>query len=158
MNEAGIPPGVVNVVFGRGSETGRALVEHPEVPLISFTGGTQTGQHIIRDSAPHFKKLYLELGGKNPNIIFEDANLEECVPTTVRSSFSNQGEICLCGSRILVQESIYPQFLERFIQATKQLVVGNPTHPQTNIGALVSKEHLDRVKYYIELGKQEGNQ
>jgi aminomuconate-semialdehyde/2-hydroxymuconate-6-semialdehyde dehydrogenase len=158
MKEAGIPAGVVNVVFGRGVQTGKSLVEHPEVPLISFTGGTQTGVHIIRDSAPHFKKLYLELGGKNPNIIFDDANLDECIPNTVRSSFSNQGEICLCGSRILVQEGIYQKFLDRFVAAAKKLVVGDPTQPSTNMGPLVSKEHYERVKYYVELGRQEGGQ
>jgi acyl-CoA reductase-like NAD-dependent aldehyde dehydrogenase len=145
------------MIFGRGPSSGKHLVSHPDVPLISFTGGTATGEHIIRDSAPHYKKLYLELGGKNPNIIFDDANLEKCVPESVRSSFSNQGEICLCGSRILVQEGIYDKFVQLFVEKTKQLVVGDPRDPKTNVGALVSKEHLERVKSYVELAKQEGN-
>lgn len=156
LNEAGIPPGVVNMIYGRGPISGKLLVQHPEVPLISFTGGTATGEHIIRDSASYYKKLYLELGGKNPNIIFNDADLEECVTTTVRSSFSNQGEICLCGSRILIQEGIYDKFIKLFIEKTKQLVVGDPRDPKTTTGALVSKEHKEKVEYYIHLAKQEG--
>jgi len=144
------------MVFGTGPNTGAAIVEHPEIPLISFTGGTATGEHIIRGSAPHYKKLYLELGGKNPNIIFDDANLEECVTTTVRSSFSNQGEICLCGSRILVQEGIYPKFVEQFVQATKKMIVGDPRDPKTGMGALVSDIHRNKVESCIELAKKEG--
>jgi aminomuconate-semialdehyde/2-hydroxymuconate-6-semialdehyde dehydrogenase len=156
MKEAGLPDGVCNMVFGRGPVSGKLLVTHPEVPLISFTGGTATGEHIIRDSAPHYKKLYLELGGKNPNVIFDDCNLEECVNTTIRSSFSNQGEICLCGSRILVQEGIYDKFMKLFVEKTKQLVVGDPRDAKTNVGALVSKEHREKVEYYIDLAKKEG--
>jgi len=156
LNDAGVPPGVCNMVFGTGANTGKALVEHPEVPLISFTGGTATAEYIIRDSAPHYKKLYLELGGKNPNIIFDDADLEECVPTSVRSSFSNQGEICLCGSRILVQEGIYNKFIEKFKEATQKLIVGDPKDPLTNVGALVSEQHRNKVEYYIDLAKKEG--
>jgi len=156
LNEAGVPPGVCNMVFGRGANTGKALVQHPDIPLISFTGGTATAEHIIRDSSPHYKKLYLELGGKNPNIIFDDADLDECIPTTIRSSFSNQGEICLCGSRILVQEGIYEKFIQRFVEATNKLVVGDPTSSSTNMGALVSEEHRKKVEYYIDLAKKEG--
>jgi len=156
LNEAGIPPGVCNMVFGCGVEAGKELVAHPKVPLISFTGGTATGQQIMRDSALHCKKLYLELGGKNPNIIFEDANLEECVSTTVRSSFSNQGEICLCGSRIFVQETIYERFMERFIEESRKLIVGNPFDARTTMGPLVSEEHRRKVESYISLAKQEG--
>jgi len=156
MTEAGLPAGVCNMVFGRGVVSGNALVQHPQVPLISFTGGTHTGQFIIRNSAPHYKKLYLELGGKNPNIIFDDANLDECVATTVRSSFANQGEICLCGSRILVQEGIYEKFIEKFVAATKKLKVGDPTDPSTTTGALVSEEHLQRVMSYVQIAKDEG--
>lgn len=110
----------------------------------------------MRESAPYLKKLYLELGGKNPNIIFDDANLEECVETTIRSSFSNQGEICLCGSRILVQEGIYERFMKLFVERTRNLVVGDPRDPKTNIGALVSKEHREKVESYIALAVQEG--
>ncbi|PRP76109.1 aldehyde dehydrogenase [Planoprotostelium fungivorum] len=156
MRDAGLPNGVCNMIFGRGTVSGNALV-----PLLSFTGGTHTGQFIIRDSAPHYKKLYLELGGKNPTVIFDDANLEECVATTVRSSFSNQvlspaGEICLCGSRLLVQEGIYEKFIQKFVEATKKLVVGDPTDPKTTTGSLVSEEHLNRVLSYVQIAKDEG--
>ncbi|KAL6077357.1 Aldehyde dehydrogenase 8 member A1 [Balamuthia mandrillaris] len=156
MVDAGVPDGVCNFVFGRGPTAGAALVRHPDVPLISFTGGTATAEQIIKDSAPHYKKLSLELGGKNPNIIFADADLTQCVPTSIRSSFANQGEICLCGSRIFVQRPIYEEFKEKFIQETEKLVVGDPKDPKTNLGALISKEHLAKVQYYIELAKEEG--
>ncbi|MBC7474819.1 MAG: aldehyde dehydrogenase, partial [Candidatus Sericytochromatia bacterium] len=156
LNEAGLPSGVCNIIFGTGQNVGQVLVEHPKIPAISFTGGTQTAKSIIRASAENFKKLSLELGGKNPNIIFNDADLEECITTTVRSSFLNQGEICLCGSRIFVQEDIYEKFLTGFIEQTKKLVIGNPLDKNTNIGALVSEAHLNKVLYYINLAKEEG--
>eukprot|EP00005_Dracoamoeba_jomungandri_P003057 CAMPEP_0174261282 /NCGR_PEP_ID=MMETSP0439-20130205/11338_1 /TAXON_ID=0 /ORGANISM="Stereomyxa ramosa, Strain Chinc5" /LENGTH=486 /DNA_ID=CAMNT_0015345735 /DNA_START=21 /DNA_END=1481 /DNA_ORIENTATION=+ len=158
MSEAGVPKGVVNIVFGSGASAGDALVRHPNVPLISFTGGTVTAEKIIVASAPLFKKTAFELGGKNPNIIFEDADLDECIATTLKSSFANQGEICLCGSRIFVQKSIYDEFLQRFVEATKNLVVGDPTDPKTNLGALISKEHLAKVSSYIDLAKEEGGE
>lgn len=129
---------------------------HPNIPLISFTGGTATAKHIIINSAPFYKKMSLELGGKNPNIIFDDCNLDVCVDTTIRSSFLNQGEICLCGSRLLVQEGIYPEFLKRFVAKTNALVVGDPKDPKTNMGALISKEHLAKVQSYIEMAKRDG--
>lgn len=144
------------MIFGYGHSVGNLLVQHPDVPLISFTGGTATAEHIIRNSAPHYKKLYLELGGKNANVIFDDADLKECVANSVRSSFSNQGEICLCGSRIIVQEGIYEKFLEEFIAQTKNLVVGDPANPATHMGALVSKEHLAKVRSYLDIAKEEG--
>lgn len=156
LDEAGLPPGVCNIVLGTGPAAGAALVRHPDVPLISFTGGTATAVHIIRDAAPWFKKLSLELGGKNANIIFDDADLATCIPTTLRSSFTNQGEVCLCGSRILVQEGIYPAFLERFSRLAENLVVGDPRDPATDLGALVSEEHLVKVRGYIDLAKEEG--
>jgi len=156
MNEAGLPAGVCNMVFGRGPTAGAALVQHPDVPLISFTGGTKTAHAIIVDSAPFYKKLSLELGGKNPNIIFDDADLSQAVPTSVRSSFANQGEICLCGSRLYVQKGIYDKFLEQFVALAKQIKVGDPKDPSTNMGALISKEHLEKIQYYVELAKQEG--
>jgi len=158
MQDIGLPAGVVNMVFGTGPRAGNALVTHPNVPLISFTGGTVTGETIMRNSAPFCKKLSLELGGKNPNIIFDDADMDECVATTVRSSFANQGEICLCGSRIFVQSSVYSAFLERFIAQTSKLVVGDPRSPITNMGALVSQQHLDKVMSYVALAEQEGGQ
>ncbi|XP_073893171.1 2-aminomuconic semialdehyde dehydrogenase isoform X7 [Macaca fascicularis] len=142
---AGVPPGVVNIVFGTGPRVGEALVSHPEVPLISFTGSQPTAERITQLSAPHCKKLSLELGGKNPAIIFEDANLDECIPATVRSSFANQGEICLCTSRIFVQKSIYTEFLKRFVEATRKWKVGIPSDPLASMGALISKAHLEKL-------------
>ncbi len=154
--EAGLPKGVLNIVHGFGAKVGQAIVEHPEVPVISFTGGTVTGKGIAAIAAPMFKKLSLELGGKNPNIIFDDCDLEEALNTTVRSSFANQGQICLCGSRIFVQEGIYEKFKNAFVEKTKQLKIGNPLDDSTQIGAIVSKEHLEKVLSYIELAKEEG--
>ena len=144
--DAGVPPGVLNVVFGRGASAGARLVEHPEVPLISFTGGTVTGEKVAVGAARHFKKVSLELGGKNPNIVFADADLQQAVAGTVRSSFLNQGEICLCGSRVFVHASVFDEFLARFVEAARQLRVGDPADPSTTTGALVSKEHLEKVQ------------
>lgn len=154
-NEAGLPKGVLNIVHGLGTSTGQAIVEHPEIKAISFTGGTATGAHIARVAAPMFKKLSLELGGKNPNIIFADCDYEDMLETTVRSSFANQGQICLCGSRIFVEASIYEKFKIDFIEKVKQLKVGHPSNDDTNIGALVSKPHLEKVMSYIEIAKKE---
>lgn len=149
-SEAGLPKGVLNIVHGLGTTTGQAIVEHPNIKAISFTGGTNTGAHIARVAAPMFKKLSLELGGKNPNIIFADCDYEDMLKTTVRSSFANQGQICLCGSRIFVEASIYEKFKKDFVTAVSNLKVGNPFDENTNIGALVSKPHLDKVKSYID--------
>ncbi|KAL6483090.1 hypothetical protein MHYP_G00079620 [Metynnis hypsauchen] len=158
LEEAGFPPGVVNIVFGTGPRAGDALVAHPDVPLISFTGSTSTARVITERSAPYCKKLSLELGGKNPAVVFADADLEECIRTTVRSSFSNQGEICLCTSRIFVERSIYPQFLAKFVDAARQWKTGVPSDPSNNNGALVSKEHLEKVRGYVLLAQAEGAQ
>ncbi|MCF2876215.1 MULTISPECIES: aldehyde dehydrogenase [unclassified Tenacibaculum] len=155
-NEAGLPKGVLNIVHGLGGTTGQAIVEHPNIKAISFTGGTATGAHIARVAAPMFKKLSLELGGKNPNIIFADCDYDKMLATTVRSSFANQGQICLCGSRILVEENIYEQFKKDFVQKVAELKVGNPFDEDTNVGALVSKQHLEKVKSYIEIAEEEG--
>ncbi|KAG3290290.1 aldehyde dehydrogenase 8 family member A1, transcript variant X3 [Ictidomys tridecemlineatus] len=154
----GVPPGVVNIVFGTGPKVGEALVTHPEVPLISFTGSQPTAERITQLSAPFCKKLSLELGGKNPAIIFEDANLEDCIPATVRSSFANQGEICLCTSRIFVQRSIYNEFLKRFVEASRKWKVGIPSDPSASMGALISKAHLEKVRSYIKKARAEGAQ
>ncbi|KAG0260073.1 hypothetical protein BG011_002144 [Mortierella polycephala] len=156
LKEAGLPAGVVNMVFGTGMGAGQAIVEHPRIPLISFTGGTVTGAKIIANSAPHFKKLSLELGGKNANIVFADCDFELALKTSVRSSFANQGEICLCGSRIFVQRPIYEKFLSGLVQGAKALKVGDPTLKDTDLGAVVSKEHWEKIVGYIELGKKEG--
>ncbi len=154
--EAGLPKGVLNIVHGFGTKVGQAIVEHPEVPVISFTGGTVTGKRIAAIAAPMFKKLSLELGGKNPNIIFDDCDFEEALNTTIKSSFANQGQICLCGSRIFVQESIYEKFKNAFVEKTKQLKVGDPLDSNTQIGAIVSKEHLEKILSYVDLAKEEG--
>ncbi|MDG2194572.1 MAG: aldehyde dehydrogenase [Polaribacter sp.] len=157
-NEAGLPKGVLNIVHGLGTTTGQAIVEHPHIKAISFTGGTATGAHIARVAAPMFKKLSLELGGKNPNLIFADCDYDNMLKTTVRSSFSNQGQICLCGSRIFVEESIYEKFKTDFVKKVQQLKVGNPFDSETNIGALVSKSHLEKVKSYIAIAADEGGE
>ncbi|MDG1374538.1 MAG: aldehyde dehydrogenase [Flavobacteriaceae bacterium] len=148
--EAGLPKGVLNIVHGLGSSTGKAIVEHPHIKAISFTGGTETGEFIAKTAAPLFKKLSLELGGKNPNIIFADCDYEKMLTTTLKSSFSNQGQICLCGSRIFVEASIYEQFKVDFTERVRQLVVGHPSDESTQIGALVSKSHFEKVQTYIE--------
>jgi aminomuconate-semialdehyde/2-hydroxymuconate-6-semialdehyde dehydrogenase len=138
-----------------GTTTGQAIVEHPDIKAISFTGGTATGAHIARVAAPMFKKLSLELGGKNPNIIFADCDYDDMLDTTVRSSFANQGQICLCGSRIFVEASIYNKFKKDFVAKVKALKVGHPSEKDTDIGALVSKPHIEKVKNYISIAKEE---
>src|SRR5690554_3468958 len=153
---AGLPKGVLNIVHGYGHEVGAAITEHPDIPILSFTGGTYTGATIAKTAAPMFKKLSLELGGKNPNIIFDDCNYDKMLETTVRSSFSNQGQICLCGSRIFVQSGIYEKFKTDFIRKTKALKVGDPKNKETDQGALVSAAHHKKVLEYIELAKTEG--
>jgi aminomuconate-semialdehyde/2-hydroxymuconate-6-semialdehyde dehydrogenase len=153
---AGLPKGVLNIVHGLGARAGNAIVAHPKIKAISFTGGTKTGAHIASIAAPMFKKLSLELGGKNPNIIFADCDYDKMLTTTVRSSFANQGQICLCGSRIFVEEKIYDKFKRDFIKKVAQLKVGNPSEETTKIGALVSKEHLEKVKGHIDDAAMEG--
>ena len=153
--EAGLPKGVLNIVHGLGTTAGQAIIEHPDIKAISFTGGTATGAHIAKVAAPMFKKLSLELGGKNPNIIFADCDYQDMLETTVRSSFANQGQICLCGSRIFVEASIYEKFKKDFVEKVKQLKVGHPSGSDTNIGALVSKPHLEKVKEFITIAKNE---
>ena len=154
--EAGLPKGVLNIINGSGAYAGQAIISHPKIKAISFTGGTKTGAQIAATAAPLFKKLSLELGGKNPNIIFADCDYDKMLKTTLRSSFSNQGQICLCGSRIFVERSIYNQFKTDFVKAVKSLKVGNPSDSSTDIGALVSLAHKDKVKSYIDLASQEG--
>jgi aminomuconate-semialdehyde/2-hydroxymuconate-6-semialdehyde dehydrogenase len=154
--EAGLPKGVLNIVHGLGGKAGQAIIEHPNIPAISFTGGTVTGKKIAATAAPMFKKLSLELGGKNPNIIFADCDFEQTVSTTILSSFSNQGEICLCGSRIFVEKSLYEKFVTEFVKKTKELTVGDPLEDKTKIGPLNSEAHMKKVLGYIELAKQEG--
>ena len=154
--EAGLPPGVLNIVHGLGPKVGSAIVAHRDTKAISFTGGTKTGEEIARVAAPMFKKLSLELGGKNPNIIFADCDYDEMLVTTIRSSFSNQGEICLCGSRIFVERPIYERFRTDFVERVNALKVGDPKDETTDVGAIVSKQHFDKIMSYIELAKSEG--
>jgi aminomuconate-semialdehyde/2-hydroxymuconate-6-semialdehyde dehydrogenase len=155
--EAGLPDGVINIVHGFGpNSAGAALTEHPDVDAISFTGETTTGKHIMRAAADSLKKLSYELGGKNPNIIFADSDLDEVIETTLKSSFVNQGEVCLCGSRIYVERPAYEAFLEKFVAKTKELKVGDPFDPSTKVGAVIGQEHYERVSSFIELAKEEG--
>ncbi len=147
---------MLNVVHGLGAEAGAALVEHAAVSTISFTGGTVTGTGIACTAAARLKKVTLEMGGKNPNLVFADADLDRAVPESVRAAFSNQGQICLCGSRILVERRAYDAFLERFVARTRALRIGDPLDPSTDQGALVSRAHADKVASYVELARREG--
>ncbi len=154
--EAGLPAGVLNILHGTGPGCGSAIVAHPAIKAISFTGSTRAGRDIAATAAPMFKKISLELGGKNPNIIFADCDWDRMMRTTIQSSFSNQGQICLCGSRILVEESIYEKFKEEFIARVKKLTVGDPLEENSKQGAVVSNMHFDKVRGCIDLALQEG--
>jgi len=154
--EAGLPPGVLNVVHGTGADAGEPICTHPRVKAISFTGGTKTGARIASVAAPLFKKLSLELGGKNPVLVFDDCDFDAMLATTLRSSFSNQGEICLCGSRIFVQDALYDRFKAEFVARAQKLRVGDPMDPATEQGALISAEHLAKVRGYLDLARKEG--
>ena len=155
-NAAGMPPGVFNIVHGLGPRAGEAIVRHPKIKAVSFTGSTRAGAEIARIAAPMFKKLSLELGGKNPNLIFADCDYDKMLETTVGSSFNNQGQICLCGSRIYVERPIYDRFKKDFVERVRAMRVGDPSDPDSRLGAVVSKMHFDKVLSYIELAKTEG--
>jgi len=155
-HDVGLPPGVFNVIHGEGSRIGSALVESPIIKAVSFTGSTSTGRKINEMAARTFTKVSLEMGGKNPNIIFDDCNLDTAVSAAVRAGFSNQGEICLCGSRIFVQKSIYADFKEKFLAEVATLRVGDPMDPETQNGAIVSLEHFNKIKACVDLAKKEG--
>lgn len=152
----GFPAGVLNIVHGLGADIGQAIVEHPGVKAISFTGGTATGRRIAATAAPMFKKLSLELGGKNPVLVFADCDLEQAVATTLRSSFANNGQICLCGSRVLVERSIYNRFRDELVRRVEALRIGDPMSEDTDQGALVSAGHLEKVEAYLALAREEG--
>ena len=156
INDAGFPPGVFNVIHGTGPSCGETLVAHPSIKAISFTGGTKTGSRIASIAAPQFKKLSLELGGKNPTLVFDDCDFENTVSEVVRSSFSNQGQICLCGSRILIQSSIYQKFRDAFVEKVKQIKVGQPFDSTVQMGALVSEMQLEKVKTYVQQAIDDG--
>ena len=155
-NKAGLPAGVLNIVHGTGAEAGEAIVKHPKIKAISFTGSTRAGERIASVAAPMFKKLSLELGGKNPNIIFADCDWDKMIKTTVQSSFANQGQICLCGSRILIEGSVYEKFKTDFLAEVEKLKVGDPLEAKSKQGAIVSKMHFDKVMGCIALAKEEG--
>jgi len=154
--EAGLPSGVLNIVHGRGATVGAAIARHPEIPTLSFTGSTATGADIAKNAAPLFKKVALEMGGKNPNVVFADCDLDEAVAASLKASFTNQGEICLSGSRIFVEQEIYPAFVEEFTGRAARLKVGDPLEPSTEQGALISSAHRAKVLGYIEAARQEG--
>lgn len=154
--EAGLPDGVLNIIHGDGPDCGSAIVEHPEIKAISFTGSTRAGRQIAATAGPMFKKVSLELGGKNPNIIFADCDWDKAMRTTLQSSFANQGQICLCGSRVLIEESIYEKFKAEFIERAKKLIPGDPLEDTSKQGAVVSKMHYDKILSAIEIAKEEG--
>ncbi len=154
--EAGLPRGVLNIIHGKGEQIGAEITKHQEVKAISFTGSTRVGKSIARVASPMFKKISLEMGGKNPNIIFADCNYEKMLDTTIRSSFANQGQICLCGSRIFVEVPLYEKFKKDFVERTRNLKVGHPSDDSTQIGAIVSKPHYDKILSYINLAREEG--
>ena len=156
--EAGLPNGVLNVVHGTGPNVGAAITTHPKINTISFTGGTVTGRKVAEACAPLFKKVSLELGGKNPNIVFADADLDAAIAGSVRSSFANQGQICLCGSRVFVERSVYKDFVDRFIEKTSKLKVGDPLDDKTDQGAIVNEAQLDKIKFYVDLAQKEGGE
>ncbi|NII09238.1 aldehyde dehydrogenase [Oleiagrimonas sp. C23AA] len=156
--EAGLPGGVLNIVHGRGAKAGQALAEHPGVRALSFTGSSRVGRQLAEIGARCWKPVSLELGGKNPVLVFDDADIERHLPTLVQSGFANQGEICLCGSRLLVQSGIYTRFRDRYLSAVKALRVGDPMHDESDLGALVSRAHLDKVTGAIDLARAEGGQ
>ncbi|CAN5127893.1 aldehyde dehydrogenase [soil metagenome] len=154
--DAGLPAGVLNILHGTGAHIGQALVTHPSIRAISFTGGTATGRCIARDAAPLFKKLSLELGGKNPTIVFGNCDWDKMLATTLRSAFSNQGQVCLCGSRIFVEQSVYERFCDEFVKLARALRVGDPLDASTEQGALVSEQHLKKVLGCVALAREEG--
>jgi len=156
LDEVKFPKGVLNIVHGVGPRAGEAICVHPGIKAISFTGGTTTGKRIIEMAGTQFKKLSLELGGKNPNIIFADCDFDEMLKTTIRSSFANQGQICLCGSRILVEDKLYEQFRDAFVDKVSKMKVGDPANDQTKMGAVVSESHMNKILSYIELAAEEG--
>src|SRR5438552_2011827 len=154
--EAGLPNGVLNVVHGTGPNVGAPITAHPKIGTISFTGGTVTGRKVAEACAPLFKKVSLELGGKNPNIIFADADLDAAIAGSVRSSFANQGQVCLRCSRVFVERSAYKDFVERFAEKASQLKMGDPLDEDTDQGAIASKTQLEKIKFYVDLAQKEG--
>ncbi|PDH24287.1 MAG: 2-hydroxymuconic semialdehyde dehydrogenase [Marine Group II euryarchaeote MED-G36] len=158
IHEVGLPSGVVNLVHGDGISAGAPLTSHPDVDLVSFTGGTATGAKVAAAASPQFKKLSLELGGKNASIVFADCDLEKTVEGVTRAAFLNQGQVCLCGSRILIEDSIYDEFVERFVDSVESMKIGDPSDESTKLGALISAEHLQKVEEYVSIAREEGGE
>ena len=156
LDEIKFPKGVVNIVHGLGPSAGQAILEHPDITAISFTGGTETGKIVARTAGPMFKKLSLELGGKNATIILDDADLDIAAKGAAKAAFTNSGQVCLCGSRVLIDAKIYDVFVPKFIAAVAAMKVGNPDDESTDIGSVISQQHMEKVLSYIELAKQEG--
>jgi len=156
IDKVGLPAGVVNLIHGDGTGAGAPLIAHSDVDLVSFTGGTSTGEKVAASAAPAFKKLSLELGGKNASIVFADCDMDSTVAGVVRAGFLNQGQVCLCGSRVLVEDSVYAEFRDRFVDAVEAMRIGDPSDESTDLGALISEDHLAKVQGYVELAKQEG--
>jgi len=156
IKDAGLPDGVVNLIHGTGIEAGSPLVSHPDVRFVSFTGGTETGSVVGRDAAASFKKISLELGGKNATIVLDDCDIDRHIDSIVRASFLNQGQVCLCGSRILIQESIYEVFKTKFVDSVNRLKIGDPSDVNTDLGSLISPQHLEKVTSYVNLAIEEG--
>lgn len=156
--EVGLPPGVLNIVHGLGQDVGDAMTTHSKIKAISFTGSTATGKVIAKRCAESLKKVSLEMGGKNPNIIFADCDFEKALATTVRSSFANQGQICLCGSRIFIERPIYEKFKSALVEKANSLVQGDPTDPKTQQGAVVSKQHYEKILDYMKIAREEGGE
>ena len=158
IHEVGLPKGVVNIVHGLGSDVGQAIVEHPKINLISFTGGTATGKKVAETAAPMFKKLSLELGGKNATLVLDDADIDSTIPGVARAGFLNQGQVCLCGSRIFVSKKIWDDFVPKFVNYVKNMKIGDPSSAESELGALVSFAHRDKVESYIHLAQREGGE
>lgn len=158
IHDVGVPDGAFQLLHGYGHEVGQALVAHPGIAGVSFTGGTATGRKVASTAAPEFKKLSLELGGKNPSLVFADCDIERAVQGTVRAAFANQGQICLCGSRLLVERSIHDEFVDRFVAAVRALRLGDPSDRTTEVGALISAAHREKVEGYLALAREEGGE
>ena len=156
LDELKLPEGVFNLVHGLGPEVGQAIVEHPNIKAISFTGGTSTGRTVAATAAPMFKKLSLELGGKNATVLLDDARIDDIVDELVRASFTNSGQVCLCGSRVLIPAKMYDEVAEKFVKGVERLKLGDPMDESTQMGAVISAEHLSKVESYINLGIEEG--
>lgn len=154
--EVGLPPGVLNIIHGRGEKVGESIVTHPQVTAVSFTGGTATGARIAKSAAPHFKKLSLEMGGKNPALIFADCDFDKMIEGIVRSSFSNQGQICLCSSRLYIEKPIYEKFRDALVERVKALQIGDPLDPRTQQGAIVSEQHFHAILGHLQRAKELG--